>query len=162
MNHLEKLIRQFHEWQGYIVRGNVKVGRLKHGGWAGELDIIAYHPETQHLIHLEPSIDADNWNRREERFLKKFTLGKQYIRKEVLPWLPEDCELEQIAVLVSGTRTEIGGGKVVSVDDYMSGIRKRILQEGVMRKAAIPEEFDLLRTIQLTICGYNRRVLSLS
>ncbi len=61
MNHLEKLIRQYYEWQGYIVRGNVLVGRLSHGGWAGELDIVAYHPQTKRLLHIEPSLDAHTW-----------------------------------------------------------------------------------------------------
>lgn len=156
MNHLEKLIRQYHEWNGYIVRGNVKVGRLNHGGWAGELDIVAYHHETQHLIHLEPSIDADNWKKREERFRKKFAMGREHIHKKVFPWLSPECPLEQVAILVSGTRSEIGGGKVISVDEYMKTIRERIRQEGAMRRAAIPEEFDLLRTVQLTVCGYNK------
>lgn len=55
MNHLETLIKQYYEWRGYIVRSNVKVGRLRHGGWAGELDIVAYHPVSEHLLHLEPS-----------------------------------------------------------------------------------------------------------
>ena len=46
MNHLEKLIRHFYEWQGYIVPGSVRGGRLPKGGWAGELDIGAkvFHP----------------------------------------------------------------------------------------------------------------------
>jgi hypothetical protein len=38
MNHLEKLTRQYYDWKGYLVKGNVKVGRLDHGGWAGEWD----------------------------------------------------------------------------------------------------------------------------
>ena len=42
MNHLEKLTRQYYEWKGYIVKGNIKVGRPKHGGWAGELDWSNY------------------------------------------------------------------------------------------------------------------------
>jgi hypothetical protein len=58
MNHLEQLIRQYYEWQGYIVRGNVKVGRLAHGGWEGELDIVAFEPNENRVVHLEPSIDA--------------------------------------------------------------------------------------------------------
>src|SRR5437764_13234533 len=58
MSHLEDLLCEYYDWQGYIVRRNVKVGRLSHGGWEGELDIVAYHPKTRDLVHLEPSIDA--------------------------------------------------------------------------------------------------------
>ena len=54
MNQLEMLIEQYYEWKGYIVRNNVKVGRLSHGGWAGELDIVVYNPVSNHLLHLEP------------------------------------------------------------------------------------------------------------
>lgn len=77
MTHLENLLYQYYDWQGYIVRRNIKVGRLKHGGWEGELDIVAYHPNNNELLHLEPSIDADSWGTREERFEKKFAAGRK-------------------------------------------------------------------------------------
>ena len=85
MNHLEMLIEQYYEWKGYIVRNNVKVGRLSHGGWAGELDIVAYNPVSNHLLHLEPSIDAHPWKTREKRFKKKLKLEKNIsIKKSFL------------------------------------------------------------------------------
>jgi hypothetical protein len=34
----------------------VKVGRLVRGGWGGKLDIVAYNPQTNHLVHIEPSL----------------------------------------------------------------------------------------------------------
>lgn len=156
MNHLETLIRQFYEWQGYIVRGNVKVGKLAHGGWAGELDIVAYHPETQHLVHLEPSIDAHSWNRREERFTKKFHFGKKHIYRDVFPWLDKRTPLEQVAILVSSGRATLAGGSVISIDQFMSRVRRKIQASGIMAKNAIPEEYGLLRTVQMAICGYYR------
>jgi len=64
MSHLEDPIYEFYEWRGYIVRRNIKVGKLHHGGWAGELDIVAYHPEHRNLVHLEPSIDAESLSKR--------------------------------------------------------------------------------------------------
>lgn len=124
MTHLEKLVRQFYEWRGYIVRSNIKVGKLSHGGWAGELDIVAYHPLTQHLIHLEPSIDANSWAKREERFQKKFGFGKQYIHKDIFPWLDPSTPLEQVAVLITGSRPTLAGGKVISIDQFMRDVRK--------------------------------------
>jgi len=156
MTHLEKLVRQFYEWRGYIVRSNIKVGKLSHGGWAGELDIVAYHPLTQHLIHLEPSIDAHSWAKREERFQKKFEFGKQYIHKDIFPWLDPSTPLEQVAVLITGSRPTLAGGKVISIDQFMRDVRNEVLKAGIMAKNAIPEEFDLLRTVQMTTCGYYR------
>lgn len=158
MNHLEKLIRQYYEWKGYVVRGNIKVGRLPHGGWACELDIVAYHPETEHLVHLEPSIDARSWEKREARFEKKFRYGKEYIHKEVFPWLSGNAELEQIAILVSSSRSELAGGRVLSIDEFMKEVRDEITTQGKMAQNAISEQYDLLRTIQMAICGYYKVV----
>jgi len=158
MNHLEKLIRQAYEYQGYIVRGNVKVGRLAHGGYEGELDIVSFHPESQHLIHLEPSIDANTWEKREQRFAKKFAAGRKYICSEVFPWLPDDSPIEQVAVLISSARKELAGAKVISIDEFIRDIREKIQSIGKMANAAIPEEYDLLRTIQMVVCGYYKLV----
>jgi len=143
MTHLEKLIRQYYEWKGYVVRSNVKVGRLAHGGWGGELDIVAYHPQTGHLIHLEPSVDGHSWAKREERFKSKFEAGRQYIWSEVFPWLDQDTPIEQVAVLVSSSRKELAGCKVRSIDELMKEIKDDIIKAGKMETAAIAEELDL-------------------
>ncbi len=158
MNHLEKLTRQYYEWKGYLVKGNVKVGRLSHGGWAGELDIVAYHPQTNHLVHIEPSIDAHSWAKRKDRFEKKFKAGKKYIYKDVYPWLSKDTPLDQIAILIGSARKELAGGHVMSIDEFMNKIKAEIKEIGIMAKNAIPEEYDLLRTIQMAINGYYKKV----
>ena len=160
MSHLEDLICQYYEWQGYIVRRNVKVGRLLRGGWEGELDVVAYHPESQNLVHLEPSVDGLSWADRETRFFKKFRAGKKYIFKEVLPWLDASTPLKQVAVLVSrgAAHDTVGGGEVLTIDEITKEIRGKVASEGAMVSAAIPEQFDLLRTIQLVETGYYRRI----
>ena len=158
MNHLEKLVRQYYDWKGYLVKGNVKVGRLRHGGWAGELDIVAYHPETQDLLHIEPSIDAHSWKKREERFQKKFRFGREHIYKDVFPWLSPETPLSQIAILVTASRKELCGANVISIDEFMRQVKDEIQEQGRMVKNAIPEEFDLLRTIQMAINGYRNIV----
>jgi hypothetical protein len=43
MSHLETLIAEYPDWQGFLVKRNTKVGRLGHGGWETELDIVGYH-----------------------------------------------------------------------------------------------------------------------
>jgi len=154
MNHLEKLISQYYEWQGYIVRSNVRVGRLTHGGWEGELDIVAYHPETKRLIHIEPSLDAHSWAKREDRFKKKFTAGKKYIPTEVFPWVGKNTNIEKIAILITSSREELAGGTVISIDDLVAKIKKKVQEQGVMAKNAIPEELDLIPTIQYAVSGY--------
>ena len=160
MSHLEDLVYQYHEWQGYIVRRNIKVGRLPHGGWEGELDIVAYHPETDDLVHLEPSIDADSWKKREERFARKFRIGRKHIFRGVFPWLSKKTPLRQVAVLITRgkNRTRVGGGHIWTIDEMMCEIRKGVVHQGPMVSSAIPEQFDLLRTIQMCECGYHRRI----
>ena len=160
MSHLEDLLYQYYEWQGYIVRRNIKVGKLKHGGWEGELDIVAFHPQTQDLFHIEPSIDAHSWKKREERFAKKFKAGRSYIFSEVFPWLNKNTPLNQVAVLISrgSDRALLAGGAVRSIDEVVAEIRGKITAQGKASSNAIPEQFDLLRTIQLVEVGYNRRL----
>lgn len=84
-NHLERLVAEWLEFKGYFVRCNVNVGIFPRGGYAGELDVVAYHPIENRLIHIETSTDAATWQEREERFKKKFDAGGKHIIPEILP-----------------------------------------------------------------------------
>ena len=156
MSHLEELIAEYYDWQGYLVKRNIKVGRLAHGGWQMELDIIAYHPHSGHLMHVEPSIDAHSWETRGKRFSKKFDAGKEHIFSEVLTWLETTTPIDRVAVLVSHPRGRdtIAGGRIKSIDEQVAEIRNKIGELGIMAKNAIPEKYPLLRTIQLSHNGY--------
>jgi hypothetical protein len=156
MSHLEDLIAEFYDWSGYLVKRNLKVGKLSHGGWEMELDIIAFHPTTKHLVHLEPSIDAHSWDTRESRFKKKFDSGYKYMFSSVFPWLDKDTPVERIAVLVSHPqgKDELCGAKIISIDEFMLLVKEKVSGCGKMAKNAIPEQYPLLRTVQLTTEGY--------
>jgi hypothetical protein len=156
MYHLETLIAEYLEWQGYLVRRNTKVGRLKHGGWEMELDIVAFNHRTQDLVHYEPSIDALSWEKREARHAKKFQAGKRYILKELFSWLSPGTTIRQIAVFISHPRgrDSLAGGVIVSIDELMAEIRGKILACGPMARNAISEQFPTLRTIQMALVGY--------
>jgi hypothetical protein len=158
MSHLETLVAEYLEWQGYLIRRNTKVGRLKHGGWEMELDIVGYHPKSLELVHYEPSIDALSWERREARYAKKFNAGRKYILQEMFSWLPPDITIKQIAVFVSRpkNRSSIAGGTLISIDEFMSEVRSKVAACGIMASNAISEQYPLLRTIQLTQSGYYR------
>ena len=58
VNHLEQLVAEWYEYQGYFVRKNVLVGKRAKGGYECELDIVAFNPATKKLVHIEPSLDA--------------------------------------------------------------------------------------------------------
>jgi hypothetical protein len=158
MSHLESLIAEYYDWRGYWVKRNVKVGRLSHGGWEMELDIVAYHPHTGHLVHLEPSIDAHSWETREQRFSKKFGSGEKYIFKEVLTWLDPKTPIDRIAILTSHPKNRdfMMGAKILSIDEFMSEVRAAVIACGITAKNAIPEQYPLLRTMQLSHSGYLR------
>jgi hypothetical protein len=94
MSHLEELLAEYYEWLGHVVKCNAQVGKLAHGGWEMELDVVAYEPRANHLLHLEPSLDADSWEKREKRFVKKFQAGQKYILRDLFPWLPPTTPLK--------------------------------------------------------------------
>jgi len=152
-NHLEQLVAEWLEFKGYFVRRNVKVGKLSSGGYEGELDIVAYHPIDNHLMHIEPSIDAHTWENREQRFRKKFDAGRKYIISEIFPWLPHNKRFEQWAVLWGSDKnhSEVGGGKVVPIWNLYQMIARDIREVGNPGGNAIPELFPLLRTMQYTL-----------
>jgi len=156
MSHLEDLIAEYYDWRGYLVKRNIKVGKLSHGGWEMELDVIAFDPHTGHLIHIEPSIGAHSWAAREERFSKKFKAARKYIFSEVFTWLDSNMEIEQMAVLVShpNGKDELAGGKIISIDELIVEIRQKVIEYGIVAKNAIPEQYPLLRTLQLSHSDY--------
>lgn len=157
-SHLESLIHEYLEWQGYLVRRNQKVGRLRHGGWEMELDLIGYNPKSLDLVHYEPSIDALSWVKREARYKKKFDSGRKYLFNEVFAWLPTATPIRQIAVLTSHPRGRdtIAGGQLISIDELLAEIRSKVIACGIMASNAIPESYPLLRTLQLSHAGYFR------
>jgi hypothetical protein len=160
VTHLEQLISEYYDWKGFLVKQNVKVGRRGAGGWDMELDVVAYHPHDNRLVHVEASLDAHSWERREERYAKKFTTGEKYILKEVFTWLPEATTIERVAIFPSAPaeRTHIAGARLRSIDGFVKEVRDEILAGKVMAKDAIPEQYPLLRTMQLTLLGYHRRL----
>jgi hypothetical protein len=160
MYHLESLIAEFLEWQGYLVRRNVKVGRRAAGGWEMELDIVGFDPQSRDLVHYEPSIDALSWAKRELRYERKFRAGRKYILSDLFSWLPEETVLRQVAVFPSRgkERDSIAGGTVLSIDELVADIRSKVMACGPMYRNAIPETYPLLRTIQMATVGYQRIV----
>lgn len=132
------------------------VGQRTLGGWEMELDVVAYDVKRSSITHLEPSLDADSWAKREARFTKKFAAGRKYIPTEVFPWVAPTTPIEQIAVLVSAgsSRRSLSGARVVTVDEIVAEIRETVRARGVASRAAVPEQYPLLRTIQFVVSGY--------
>jgi hypothetical protein len=148
INFLEQLISEWYEFRGYFVRRNVRVGPRTTGGHESELDVVAFHPGKKHLVHVEPSSDAESWATRERRYRKKFDAGRKYI-PGLFAGLDLPPNVDQIAVFIFGSRTraEIAGGKVLMIADLMSEIRDEVSKRSVLR-AAVPEQYQMLRALQ--------------
>lgn len=149
-NHLEQLVSEWYEFQGYFVRRNVWVGKRAKGGYDCELDVVAFHPGKRHLVQIEPSGDTFSWATREARYKKKFAAGRAHIPK-LFEGLPVPAEIEQIALLTFASTKNIktlGGGKVLTMPEFLGAI-----QTGVSGKAfnnsAISENWPLLRMVQM-------------
>jgi hypothetical protein len=50
------------------------------------------------------------------------------------------------------------GAEVITVDEMMAEIREAVRSRAITARAAIPEHYPLLRTIQLVVSGYYRVV----
>lgn len=147
-NHLEQLVAEWYEFRGYFVRRNVRVGKRAKGGHECELDVVAFNPQTKHLVQVEPSTDAASILERERRYAKKFLAGQKYIPALFAGFdLPN--EIEQIGLfLYGGLRSQIAGGKMMLVSQLLSEIME-VLKNQHLASNAIPESFPLLRTLQL-------------
>lgn len=159
-NYLEQLIAEWYEYKGYFVRRNILVGKRVKGGYECELDIVAFNPETGHLVQIEPSMDADSWNVRERRYKKKFDAGRRYIF-EILKGLNLPSEIEQIAVLVFASKANhgnLGGGKIVLVDEMLAEIFQE-LRDKHLSNSAIPEHMTVLRSFQF-VAEYKKAVFN--
>jgi len=159
-NFLEQLVAEWYEYRGYFVRRNVPVGKRAKGGHEAELDLVALNPETRHLVHLEPSMDAESWETRERRFRKKFDAGREYI-PDLFPGFDVPAEIEQIAILVSASKANhptLGGGQVLLVSDLMREIMEELSDKKISENA-VPEHHSLLRTLQLVV-EYRKKVFA--
>lgn len=157
-NYLEQLIAEWYAYRGYFVRQNVLVGKRAKGGYDCELDIVALHPSVQHLVQVEPSMDAASWSTRERRYRKKFQAGRKHIPK-LFRGFKVPKELEQIAVLVFASKKShetVGGGRIVLVQELLGDIF-RGLQGKRLDSEAVPEHLPILRSFQLV--NHYRRVV---
>lgn len=151
MNHLEQLVSEWLQYRGYFVRTSVQVGPRSNGGFAGELDVVALNPKTEHLLHVECSLDTDSEQNREARFKLKLERGRKYIR-DAFYGIPIPDTLEQIVVLqfASGNTRSYGGGRLVTVREFVHEMQNGL--EGTSPSSgAVPSSLPLLRTIQLAL-----------
>src|SRR5437899_6782743 len=148
-NHLEQLVAEWYEFQGYFVRRNVQVGRGLRGGHEGELDVVAFHPTNNHLVHIEASGDA-NFAAREAKFRKKFEVGRKHI-PDLFRGFKLPQKIDQIGLFLAGkNRGTIGGGHMNLVSELIREILIELKQNHpLMSFILLPEAFTLLHMLHL-------------
>ena len=149
MNHLEQLVSEWLDYNGYFVRRNVLVGKRSAGGYECELDVVAFNAQTSHLIQVEPSLDTDSWAKRNDRFQKKFDSGRKYI-PELFSGIEIPDDLDQVGLFLFASKANhkhVGGGEVMLVSELYQEIIEGLRGKRVA-KEAVSEQFPLLRTIQ--------------
>jgi hypothetical protein len=155
MNFLESLVAEWYEFRGYFVRTNPRARLRPEGGWDVELDVLAYSPSDQRLIHIETSSDAYSWSQRKDIFLKKFDLSQEEYEELVGTKI---STIEKIAIVGwSSTKRDLNWGegiKVKPIPQLMDEITIE-LKETSSKKQAMPESCPLLRAMQMAFT-YNK------
>lgn len=150
-NFLEQLAAEYYSYLGYFVKTNVKFGLRNSGGWKGEMDVVAYHPESLTLLHIETSMDADSWGHRYNMFKRKFSTAESYYRKIFKFKIKK---IEKMAIVgLSVPRQQPDLWKIVPVKyipHFIQEITDYLSQFSPLTHA-IPENFSLLRAIQFAI-----------
>ena len=152
MNHLETLTAEWLAYNGYFTRSTIKVGKRAKGGWEGELDVVGFHPARQHFIHVECSADAWTWPKREEIFQRKFYIGRKHAA-ELFSGMELPTALDQVVVHgyagAADKYRDLGGGRLMTSQELAAEIMNGIPANSW--KSAVPENFPLMRTLQLSI-----------
>ena len=153
MNFLEQLAAEWYRYQGYLVNTNVKFGKLPKGGYVGEMDVVAFDPQSRQLVHVETSSDAGSWEVRRRRFAKKFGDAVKHY-DELFSY--RDGEVKRIAFLSFGQREKKGafgpGIEVKSIPEFISEVVEGLRQRHPNpMKEVVPETFPILRGIQFAV-----------
>jgi hypothetical protein len=150
MNHLEQLVSEWLQYNGYFVRTSVLVGPRPGGGHEGELDVVGIHMARDHLIHVECSLDADSREIREGRFTKKFERGRRHIEQVFEGLTLDPSKLDSVAILQfpNTGMTHLGGGRLLHTRDLIHEIFQGLSGKTPAR-GAVSSNFPLLRTLQL-------------
>lgn len=148
-NYLESLATEWYQYQGYWVHRNV---RPRHHGakdTRAEIDVVALHPLRKHLVHLELSAGAFEEDSL-ARYAKKFGALADIV-PELFPGVPGPFAVERLAVWEVGPsgRVTEQGFTILSLPQFLAPIREMLTSRDYMVNA-VPEQFPILRTIQMT------------
>jgi hypothetical protein len=160
MEYLERLVREWYEYQGYFVRDDLWVGLETDGSYECDLAVVAFHPTRRHVVHVEPSFDLLSWEEREQHFQTKFDAAGKYLHR-IFGTEPH-LHIEHVALIVSNDRPRahtIGGGRMLLLCDFFAEIVQHLGRLD-MAAAVVPDQWGLIRTLQF-VAAYRERLVPL-
>ena len=147
-NYLEELAREYYEYKRYFVRSNIRFGKRGHGGYDGEIDLLAYDPEEEELLHIECSMDAKSKKEELEMAEKKFPNDIDY--GKIIPF--KFKVLRKIFIMgVTREQNEIEmpeGVEHISLGPFIKKVYEDLPADII--NEIVTEARPLLRTIQLS------------
>ncbi len=149
MNLLESLAAEWYGYRGYFVRSNVRTEKLSHGGYASELDVLAYSPTKGELVHIETSSDALVWTKREERMKRKFKLHHSTYEKVFNVKVGKVKKIAVCGTSYDSKGLKWGDIEVKTIREFVKEIWEELSAIDLMRQA-VPESYPLLRVIQMS------------
>lgn len=157
MNFLEQLIAEWYAFNGYFVRTNVKFGKREKGGYKGEMDVVAYHPSTKVLTHVEASTDANTWEERKTAIDRKFGDAAHFT--ELFDF--DIKGIKRIAIFgFSKPKNPVkfkDDIELLTIPQFVESITEELSKRSP-QSAVVPENYPLLRAIQLAAYyGISRR-----
>lgn len=151
MNYLEMLAEEYHSYIGYFVRSNVRARKRDRGGYDVEIDVLAFSPNNQKLLHIETSGAAVTWEaNRESLMQKKFSLTKQEYEENLGCSIAEVQKVMIIGWAKSSEAFIDGEIKVVPIPAFIREIARE-LRNRHPQKEIVPEQFPLLRSMQMCL-----------
>jgi hypothetical protein len=150
MDYLEQLVSEWYEYQGYFVRHDLWVGLELDGSYEAELNVVAFHPVNNHLVHIEPYLDCLDWKECEQHFRIKFEAGQKYLHR--MFGLVPRASIEQVALIavtngLDPHRRTVAGAKIVRLPEFLAVIVAKLSTFSVAANL-VPEQWPLLRTLQ--------------
>ena len=147
MNHLEEIIREYYKYIGYFVKTNIKFGKRVTGGYSGEVDVIAYKPNEEKLVHIECSqaalSDKALVNEAQKKFPNYINYKSEFkleIKENYKIFIVGQSSISKQALMPEGVEH-------ISIKQFMKEVYDSIPEN--FTHQAVPEVYPLLRTIQL-------------
>lgn len=147
-DYLQQLLGEWYEYQGYFLHRDLWVGLDANGDYECALDLVAFNPHKNRLVHLEMSADLLPWQDCQEHFITKFNASKKYLHRFI--GFQPPATLEQIAVVVfadaSHHRT-VAGARILLMRELFAEFLQTLRSFSVS-SVPMPSQWPLLRTLQ--------------